>query len=276
MSANDGNPGPSQREIVMATSTVAREKSDFTLLYPIVGSHIRRIGLLRVIAGGGSMYLSIPIQVLFHTTLAVAFYQWFVRPLFGIPRVLWRNHVLLDRRRIRGLSAIDKLNCEFCGYANGLTTMMNMELDHLSHFKGNLPLWKKVLVGLLSVPALSILATGEIFGMQVIYNILVSRPLGMHRVTMAEAAKVLAKHGYGSQFPFLGKLLIQSAKNLFFRFSMALEQIESAWCPLKYIEQREGFVHPEHHKKFFGPDELEKMRRVLSDIGTVSDRTPTW
>ena len=57
---------------------------------------------------------------------------------------------------------------------------------------------------------------------------------------------------------------------------MALEQIESSWCPLTHFERREGIVYPEHHRKFFGPNEIDAMRATLSTTGTVSARKPTW
>jgi hypothetical protein len=57
---------------------------------------------------------------------------------------------------------------------------------------------------------------------------------------------------------------------------MALEQIESSWCPLKHFERREGIVYPDHHKKFFGPDEIEAMRQTLMNEGSVSYRKPIW
>jgi len=110
--------------------------------------------------------------------------------------------------------------------------------------------------------------------LQIIYNLLVSRPLGMHRIGIAEAGRMLAQQGYGSQYSWLGRTVLRLAKSFVFRFAMGLEQIESSWCPLRHFETRKGVVYPAHHKKFFGPQELEEMRRILSSVGTVSDRKP--
>ena len=54
----------------------------------------------------------------------------------------------------------------------------------------------------------------------------------------------------------------------------ALEQTESAWCPLKHLEIREDAEYPDHHRHFFKPYEIEEMKQVLSERGTVSTETP--
>lgn len=258
-----------------APHPAVQRPADWTLMYPIFGSHIRRIGWARTFAGGLSMYLCIPLLIVLHVTVCVALYQWLLRPLFGIPRVRWADHVIIDRHRIAGMSWFDKFNCMFCGYANGLVTMANMELDHLARLDHAVPLWKQAVVAVVALLMLPLQVVFEA-GLQIIYNILVSRPLGMHRVSIAEAHRVMVNEGYAAQRPWLGRVLLRIVKSTVLRFSMGLEQIESSWCPLKHFETREGIVYPKHHDKFFGPHEIERMRQVLSTVGTVSDRRPTW
>lgn len=253
----------------------AARPADWTLMYPIFGSHVRRIGWVRTLAGGLPMYTCIPFLLVMHVTVCVALYQWVLRPLLGIPRVRWADHVIIDRHRIAGMSRFDRFNCMFCGYANGLTTMANMEMDHVAARRGPLAWWRRLLL----VPVLLAFAPLAVvfeLALQVIYNILVSRPLGMHRVSMAEASAVLAREGYGNQYGTVARWLLRSAKSPLLRFSMALEQIESSWCPLRHFEAREGIVYPRHHDRFFGPQQIEEMRAVLSTTGTVSPRRPTW
>lgn len=258
-----------------ATLPVRARPADWTLMYPIFGSHIRRIGWLRTLAGGLPMYLCIPFLIVLHVTTCVVLYQWLLRPLLGTPRVRWADHVIIDRHRIDGMSAFDKFNCMFCGYANGLTTMANMELDHIAQASIPLAWWKRPLLVLACLPFAPLLLMFEL-ALQVIYNLLVSRPLGMHRVSIAEAGHLLARENYAGQYSLLARLPLCMAKSTVLRFAMALEQIESSWCPLKHFETREGIVYPKHHDKFFGPRQIEEMRRVLSTTGTVSDRRPTW
>lgn len=276
-------PRPNASPAASATATPASRTTpaagapptDWTLMYPIFGSHIRRIGWTRTLAGGLSMYTCIPFLMVMHVTVCVALYQWVLRPLLGIPRVRWADHVIIDRHRIEGLSGFDRFNCMFCGYANGLTTMANMEMDHIANRQGDLALWRRLLLAPLLLAFMPMNIVFEL-ALQVIYNIMVSRPLGMHRVSMAEAAAVLEKEGYGSQYSAPARFMLRLAKSPLLRFSMALEQIESSWCPLRHFETRKGVVYPKHHDRFFGPAQIEEMRRVLKTVGTVSDRRPLW
>lgn len=258
-----------------AAAVRAAYGADWTFMYPIFGSHVRRIGWTRTLAGGLSMYLCIPFLMVMHVTVCVALYQWVLRPLLGIPRVRWADHVIIGPDRLVGMSGFDKFNCMFCGYANGLTTMANREMDHIAALQGELPLWKKLAVALVLLLMLPLALVFEL-ALQVIYNIMVSRPLGMHRTSMVEAAEVLADAKYGNQFSPPARWMLRNAKNPLLRFSLALEQIESSWCPLKHVERRTGIEYPRHHDKFFGPQQIEEMREVLRTAGTVSDRRPTW
>ena len=52
--------------------------------------------------------------------LAATIYQTICFPVYGIPRVKRREHVVIDRHALRYLNPIEKLNCIYCGYVNGL------------------------------------------------------------------------------------------------------------------------------------------------------------
>lgn len=61
--------------------------------------------------------LIVPLGLLdFWTTL----YQLVCFPVYGIPRVARRPYFVLDRSRLAYLNGIEKTNCLFCSYANGL------------------------------------------------------------------------------------------------------------------------------------------------------------
>ncbi|MCC6988154.1 MAG: hypothetical protein IT181_04110 [Acidobacteria bacterium] len=47
-------------------------------------------------------------------------YQWICFPIYGIAPVRRRSYFALDRHKLRYLNAIEKVNCTFCAYANGL------------------------------------------------------------------------------------------------------------------------------------------------------------
>jgi hypothetical protein len=47
-------------------------------------------------------------------------YQWICFPMYGIARVQRHRYFVMDRRRLAYLNGIEKANCTFCSYANGL------------------------------------------------------------------------------------------------------------------------------------------------------------
>ena len=50
----------------------------------------------------------------------VSMYQWICFPIYGVDRVRRRRYFPLDRHRLEYLNAIEKANCTFCTYANGV------------------------------------------------------------------------------------------------------------------------------------------------------------
>ncbi|MCJ7617899.1 MAG: hypothetical protein MUO43_15325 [Desulfobacterales bacterium] len=52
--------------------------------------------------------------------LAVTFYQAICFRAYGIPRVKRNKYIVIDRHSLSYLNGIEKLNCAYCGYFNGL------------------------------------------------------------------------------------------------------------------------------------------------------------
>ena len=52
--------------------------------------------------------------------LVMTIYQAVCFPIYGIPKVRRRDYIMLDRRHLAYLNWVEKLNCEYCGYANGV------------------------------------------------------------------------------------------------------------------------------------------------------------
>lgn len=50
----------------------------------------------------------------------ISLYQRVCFPIYGIPRVRRRDYLVVDRHRLGYLNAIEKANCAYCSYANGL------------------------------------------------------------------------------------------------------------------------------------------------------------
>lgn len=54
------------------------------------------------------------------TDIAVTIYQYICFPLYGIARVRRRDYLIFDRAHLGYLNLIEKINCAYCSYANGL------------------------------------------------------------------------------------------------------------------------------------------------------------
>ena len=52
--------------------------------------------------------------------LLVTIYQAVCFPVYGIPKVMRRDYLVFDRHHLAYLNALEKLNCAYCSYANGL------------------------------------------------------------------------------------------------------------------------------------------------------------
>ena len=52
--------------------------------------------------------------------LMITFYQHICFRIYGIPRVKRNDFIVIDRHHLAYLNAIEKLNCVYCGYGNGL------------------------------------------------------------------------------------------------------------------------------------------------------------
>lgn len=56
--------------------------------------------------------------------LLVSLYQFVCFPVYGIPRVRRQDHLVFDRHRLAYLNALEKLNCFYCAYGNGLISYL--------------------------------------------------------------------------------------------------------------------------------------------------------
>lgn len=58
--------------------------------------------------------------VLLLLDLTVSIYQATCFPIYGIKRVKRRDYLTFDRRHLAYLNILEKINCAYCSYANGL------------------------------------------------------------------------------------------------------------------------------------------------------------
>lgn len=80
-------------------------------------AYVRRARLPLVLSAPVIYSLIIPFMLL---DLFVTVYQAVCFPVYGIPKVLRTDYIVVDRIRLGYLNGLEKLNCAYCGYCNGL------------------------------------------------------------------------------------------------------------------------------------------------------------
>jgi len=73
---------------------------------------------LRNIVSSPFIYSMIVPIVIFDITITL--YQHICFRLYGIRRVVRSNYIVMDRHQLAYLNGIEKLNCIYCGYGNGV------------------------------------------------------------------------------------------------------------------------------------------------------------
>lgn len=56
--------------------------------------------------------------------LFVTAYQFICFPLYGIPRVRRSDYMIFDRAHLAYLNLVEKINCAYCSYGNGLASYL--------------------------------------------------------------------------------------------------------------------------------------------------------
>ena len=83
--------------------------------------YLREAELRNVITAPIIYAVFLPMLVL---DLFVTVYQWTCFPLYRIPRVRRRDYLVFDRSHLAYLNLIEKFNCAYCSYGNGLLAFM--------------------------------------------------------------------------------------------------------------------------------------------------------
>lgn len=82
-----------------------------------LGAFLSRTRPLVVLTAPVIYSLILPVVLL---DLFVTLYQAICFPVYGIARVQRRDHIAIDRHHLAYLNALQKLNCVYCGYGNGV------------------------------------------------------------------------------------------------------------------------------------------------------------
>gem|GEM_PF-870786 len=243
---------------------------------PVFGSHVRRIGYLRVLVGGGAMYLSLPFLIGFHVIVLWFLYNNLFCRLLGIQALFGRHFIVIDRYKIKNLSWLDRLNCMYCGYANGLSMLFDATLELFRQTsrqrRNGFHQSALVFVLLLSAPFMLVFSLHG----YLIYDLIVSRILGMHRHPFDRAYMDLGSDYSEPRKWGLSRMMLCYLEIENMRMASSLEQIESAWCPFKHFKQSEGVLYPKHHENFFSENDVSEVKAILLSSGTVSSNKPYW
>ena len=78
---------------------------------------LREARPLNVLSAPVIYSLILPVVLL---DLWITGYQRLCFPMYGIPRVQRRAYIVIDRQHLAYLNGIEKLNCVYCGYVNGV------------------------------------------------------------------------------------------------------------------------------------------------------------
>ena len=82
-----------------------------------IPKYLSESNLLTVLVSPVIYSLVIPIAIL---DLWVTVYQWACFPVYDVDRVRRSTYVVFDRQHLAYLNAIEKVNCLYCAYANGV------------------------------------------------------------------------------------------------------------------------------------------------------------
>lgn len=78
---------------------------------------LSRTRLLVLLTAPFIYILIVPLLLL---DLLVSIYHAVCFPVYGVPKVRRHNYIVIDRQQLAYLNGLQKLNCIYCGYANGL------------------------------------------------------------------------------------------------------------------------------------------------------------
>lgn len=82
-----------------------------------IPAYLRTSRPLNLLAAPVVYSLIVPIGLL---DAWLSLFQFLCFPLFGIDTVARRKYIVIDRHKLAYLNGVEKLNCAYCGYANGV------------------------------------------------------------------------------------------------------------------------------------------------------------
>jgi hypothetical protein len=82
-----------------------------------IPAYVRQGSVLNLLTAPIVYSLLLPLVVL---DVWITIYQWICFPIYGVAPVRRSSYFTIDRHKLSYLNGIEKANCTFCSYANGL------------------------------------------------------------------------------------------------------------------------------------------------------------
>ena len=261
------------KKAVLKKTAAAPAKKEF-IVKCIFMIHVRRIGWIRTALGGFLQYVSVFEFIFIHLTSIVVLYQWMLTPFFKLKKFRVKDYIIMDRGKIDNMVLFDRINCQFCGYANGTARLWNDQLDAVAASDlGKGKFFRKLISGFFALCVVIFLFFGFFFS-KVLF-LIIALFLGFHWADNKAVFTGIVKSGYAKRHNFVMKWILRCAKLYAHTLAANLEQIESQWCPLKHIEKR-GLVVSDHHRNFYDRKKLDDMYKALETKGSVSPLKPKY
>lgn len=80
------------------------------------------------------LYTAVGILPMFAIDVYTVIFQYVYFGIHHIPKLDRREYVVMDRHRLRGLSPTQKVNCVYCGYANGVAGFAKAVVEQMERF----------------------------------------------------------------------------------------------------------------------------------------------
>jgi len=81
--------------------------------------YIIRAPILTILSAPVIYVMIVPTMLM---DLGLWIYQAVCFPVYGIPKVKRSDHIVLDRHYLKYLNFLERLNCDYCSYFNGLSS----------------------------------------------------------------------------------------------------------------------------------------------------------
>lgn len=91
--------------------------AEHRLLRQGVRDYLRTSRILYILSSPFIYGMAVPLVLL---DVSVTLFQWICFPVYGVPRVKRGDYMFFDRHFLGYLNAIEKINCLYCEYANGV------------------------------------------------------------------------------------------------------------------------------------------------------------